>query len=84
MKAQHAEKEIQFDWVFLNCVKVIYVCDFRNNTMEKIVLPQNAENFLNTEAEYLKILKGLSRKDVRKLARKMVKGDSLLSVYTEK
>lgn len=56
MKAQHAKKEIKFDWVFLNCVKVIYVCDFRNETMEKIVLPQNAESFLNAEAEYLRNL----------------------------
>jgi len=56
MKKQHAKKEISFDWVFLNCVKVIYVCDFRNDKMEPIILPQNAENFLNNEAEYLRNL----------------------------
>ena len=28
--------------------------DYRNDTIEPIVLPQNAENFLNTEAEYLR------------------------------
>lgn len=43
-----------FDWVFLNCVSTIYVCDYRDNTIEPIVLPKNAENFLNTEAEYLR------------------------------
>ena len=44
----------RFDWVFLNCVKTIYVCNYRANTIEPIVLPKNAENFLNTEAEYLR------------------------------
>ena len=44
----------RFDWVFLNCVKTIYVCDYQKNTIEPIVLPKNAENFLNTEAEYLR------------------------------
>lgn len=43
-----------FDWVFLNCRKVIYVCNFNDNTIEPIVLPQNAADFLNTEAEYLR------------------------------
>ena len=41
---------------FLNCVKTIYVCNYENNTIEPIVLPPNAENFLNTEAEYLRCL----------------------------
>lgn len=44
----------RFDWVFLNCVGTIYVCDYRDDTIEPIVLPKNAENFLNTEAEYLR------------------------------
>ena len=52
----------RFDWVFLNCRKVIYVCDYTEqqienrieNQIEKIVLPQNAADFLNTEAEYLR------------------------------
>ena len=50
---QKSEKQ-HFDWVFLNCVKKIYVCDYGKNTIEPITLPQNAENFLNTEAEYLR------------------------------
>lgn len=51
----HQEKmERHFDWVFLNCVKKIYVCDYGKNTIEPIVLPPNAENFLNLEAEYLR------------------------------
>lgn len=45
---------MRFDRVFLNCVKTIYVCNYENNTIEPIVLPPNAENFLNTEAEYLR------------------------------
>ena len=44
----------RFDWVFLNCEKVIYVCDYMKNTIEPIVLPQNSADFLNTEAEYLR------------------------------
>ena len=48
------KKKMRFDRVFLNCVKTIYVCNYENNTIEPIVLPPNAENFLNTEAEYLR------------------------------
>ena len=44
----------RFDWVFLNCVKVIYVCNYMDGTIEPIILPPNAENFLSTEAEYLR------------------------------
>lgn len=56
MKEQQKEKKVKFDWVFLNCVKVIYVCDFRKDKLEPIVLPQNAESFLNAEAERLRFL----------------------------
>lgn len=48
------EKEHWFDWVFLNCVKKIYVCDYQKHTIEPILLPKNAETFLNTESEYLR------------------------------
>ncbi len=44
----------RFSWVFLNCGKVIYVCDYRVNGIEPIKLPRNAENFLNVEAERLR------------------------------
>lgn len=44
----------RFDWVFLNCVRTIYVCNYGKNTIEPIILPKNAENFLNSEAEYLR------------------------------
>ena len=54
MRFTQEQKPKRFDWVFLNCVKTIYVCDYRTNTIEPIVLPKNAENFLNTEAEYLR------------------------------
>ena len=54
MRFTQASCKKRFDWVFLNCVKKIYVCDYRTNTIDPIVLPQNAEAFLNTEAEYLR------------------------------
>ena len=54
MKEQQAQKSTRFDWVFLNCTKVIYVCNYITDTVETIVLPQNADNFLNTETEYLR------------------------------
>lgn len=44
----------RFDWIFLNCEKIIYVCDYTNNTTEPIVLPKNAADFLNTQSEYLR------------------------------
>ena len=56
MKGQQEERKVRFDWVFLNCVKVIYVCDFNEDKLEPIVLPKNAASFLNTEAEYLRYL----------------------------
>lgn len=54
MRQRQEKESVRFDWVFLNCVKVIYVCDYGKNAVEPIVLPQNAENFLNTESEYLR------------------------------
>ena len=54
MKTQQEDRMVRFDWVFLNCVKVIYVCDFINNELTPIILPKNAANFLNTESEYLR------------------------------
>lgn len=45
---------MRFDRVFLNCVNTIYVCNYETDTIEPIVLPQNAKHFLNTEAEYLR------------------------------
>lgn len=57
-----------FHWVFLDCAKVIYVCNYIKNTIEPIMLPQNAENFLNTQAEYLRYCgeweNGVSLEDV--------------------
>ena len=57
MEQRQKNEKVQFDWVFLNCSKVIYVCNYIAGTLEPIVLPENAENFLNTEAEYLRYLK---------------------------
>ena len=58
MRFTQENMQKHFDWVFLNCVKTIYVCNYRANTIEPIVLPKNAENFLNTEAEYLRYCHG--------------------------
>ncbi len=54
MRLRQKDQNHKFDWIFLNCIKIIYVCDFDKYTIEPIVLPKNAENFLNTEAEYLR------------------------------
>lgn len=54
MKQRQSREKAQFDWVFLNCVSVIIVCDFRNNRLEDIPLPENAESFLSAEAERLR------------------------------
>ena len=51
MRLTQETREKRFDWVFLN---TIYVCDYRTDTIEPIRLPQNAESFLSTEAEYLR------------------------------
>lgn len=54
MEEQQRHKEQHFDWVFLNCRKVIHICNYIDNTTEQIILPQNAADFLNTESEYLR------------------------------
>lgn len=54
MKAQQGQMATRFDWVFLNCNTVIYVCNYITDSLETIVLPQNAGNFLNMEAECLR------------------------------
>ncbi|MGI6094092.1 MAG: hypothetical protein ACOYBL_01555 [Lachnospiraceae bacterium] len=56
IKRQQEKKPVRFDYVFLNCVRVIYVCNYIKNQLETIVLPQNAADFLNTESEYLRYL----------------------------
>ena len=54
MKRIQREAAKQFDWVFLNCGNVIYVCDFGQDVVEDIALPGKAERFLNAEAERLR------------------------------
>lgn len=58
MRQRQEKEEKHFDWVFLNCVHKIYVCNYLKNEIEPILLPQNAEKFLNTEAEYIRWTKG--------------------------
>ena len=54
MRLTQETREKCLDWVFVNCVKTIYVCNYKIKTIEPIRLPKNAESFLNTEAEYLR------------------------------
>lgn len=54
MKEQQALCGTRFDWIFLNCADVIYVCNYQADVLESIVLPQNAASFLNTETERLR------------------------------
>lgn len=54
MQEQQATQQVKFDYVFLDCIEEIYVCNFKENKMEKIVLPQNAADFLNAQAERLR------------------------------
>lgn len=57
---------------------------YRNNLSRKLSQFMTKEKYdIDTETDYLKILEKLNRKDIRKMARRAVKGDSLLSVYTE-
>lgn len=61
------------------------VMRYRDNLSRKL------ENFimeeqygLNTQESYIEILDNLNEKDIRKVAKKMIKGDRMLSVYTER
>lgn len=54
MKERQQHTRRSFDWIFLNCGKSIYVYNYRKDTMETIEFPQNAEIFLNGEAERLR------------------------------
>ncbi|MCD8364364.1 MAG: hypothetical protein LUC83_00825 [Clostridiales bacterium] len=54
MKHRQEQEQARFDWVFLNCIHVIYVCDFRKDFIDELLLPQNAEMFLAAEAEKLR------------------------------
>ncbi|MCD8053159.1 MAG: GNAT family N-acetyltransferase [Lachnospiraceae bacterium] len=46
--------EVRFDWVFLHCTNVIFVCDFQSGRMEEIPLTDGAGAFLAAEAERLR------------------------------
>lgn len=56
----------------------------RNNLSKKLDSFIMKDKFgIDKQTDYLDILEKTSRKDIRKMAKKIVKGDSLLSVYTE-
>ena len=54
MEKEQADREVKFDWVFLNCRSVIYICNYLKGKLETIRLPKNAEDFLNAETERLR------------------------------
>ena len=58
---------------------------YKNNLSRKLSKFMTKEQYgLDEQTDYLKMLEKVSRKDVRKLAQRLVKGDSMLSVYTER
>ena len=57
----------------------------RNNLSRKMDQFMMKDRFnIDKQTGYLDILEKTSRKDIKKMAKKIVKGDSMLSVYTEK
>ena len=58
---------------------------FRNNLARKLSEHMMLERYgVDRQSNYLRILEKTSAKEVRKMAKKIVNGDSMLSVYTEK
>ena len=58
---------------------------FKNNLARKLSEHMMQERYgVNRQSNYLRILEKTNAKDVRKMAKKIVNGDSMLSVYTEK
>ena len=57
---------------------------FKNNLPRKLSDFMAKERYgIDKQTDYLRILEKTSRKDIRKMARKLEKGDMLLSAYTE-
>lgn len=57
---------------------------YRNNLSRKLNQYVEKDKYgIDKQTDYLVMLDKLSRKDIRKMARRIVKGDSMLSVYTE-
>ncbi|MDD6212072.1 MAG: hypothetical protein PUB22_02835 [Clostridiales bacterium] len=54
MKKRQSKEQVPFDWVFLDCRDVIFICCFSEDTVTPLYLPKNAELFLKTEAERLR------------------------------
>lgn len=54
MKERQETFEVRFDWVFLHCTNVIFVCDFQNDRMNEIPLTEGAGTFLASESERLR------------------------------
>ena len=58
---------------------------FKDNLTRKLESHMMKERYgIDHQSEYLRLLEKTSRKDIRRMARRITKGDSLLSVYTEK
>lgn len=57
---------------------------YRNNLSRKLSRYMTKDRYgIDTDTDYLEMLEKTTRKDIRKMARRIVKGDSMLSVYTE-
>lgn len=57
---------------------------FKNNLPRKLSDFMAKERYgIDKQTDYLRILESTSRKDIRKMARKLEKGDMILSAYTE-
>lgn len=57
---------------------------YRNNLSRKLSRYMTKDRYgIDTDTDYPEMLEKTTRKDIRKMARRIVKGDSMLSVYTE-
>ena len=57
----------------------------RDNLIKKLEGYMMKELYgVDSQTDYIRILEKIKRKDIKKMAKKIVKGDSMLSVYTEK
>ena len=57
----------------------------RDNLIKKLEGYMMKELYgVDSQTDYIRMLEKIKRKDIKKMAKKIVKGDSMLSVYTEK
>lgn len=54
MNKEQSDKKYGFKYVFLNCIDILFVLDFENESIEKIKLPENAAYLFDSETEKLR------------------------------